>query len=361
MTVADVNGDRKPDVVAVTEDAVVWYENPSWRKQDIIRRRPRGITSASSRTTSTATAGSISPSGAGWRPPDTKNPSTLQWLGRDAQAAGRSIPIRFEEPDTAPAALGRRERGPARSNWWSPPCRAAAPRARTGGKGRGCASSSTTFPRNPGTSPGRSRSRTSSLHTIHNLQLLDVDGDHRDEIVVAAWEGVFVLDRDLAGRWTKTRLGTGNQESNRPKGRARSKSAGCRRASPTSPRSSPGTVTRSSSTPRTRRPITRRRRRLALVAQVIAEPLQWGHAVWCADLDDDDDDELIIGQRDPNKPGTGPRGPGVFVFDPKPGLESARLRAAHGRRRRHGLRGRPGRRPGRRRPSRHHRRRTGHT
>ena len=41
--------------------------------------------------------------------------------------------------------------------------------------------------------------------------------------------------------------------------------------------------------------------------QVIAEPLQWGHAVWCADLDADGDDELIIGQRDPNKPGaTGP-------------------------------------------------------
>ena len=28
VTVADVNGDQKLDVVAVTEDAVVWYENP---------------------------------------------------------------------------------------------------------------------------------------------------------------------------------------------------------------------------------------------------------------------------------------------------------------------------------------------
>ena len=31
VTVADVDGNRKPDVVAVTEDAVVWYENPGWR------------------------------------------------------------------------------------------------------------------------------------------------------------------------------------------------------------------------------------------------------------------------------------------------------------------------------------------
>ena len=50
---------------------------------------------------------------------------------------------------------------------------------------------------------------------------------------------------------------------------------------------------------------------------MIAEPLQWGHAVWTANLDDDDDDELIIGQRDPNKPGVaGLRGPGVFVSIP---------------------------------------------
>ena len=38
--------------------------------------------------------------------------------------------------------------------------------------------------------------------------------------------------------------------------------------------------------------------------QVIAEPLQWGHAVWCVDLDADKDDELIIGQRDPNRAAT---------------------------------------------------------
>jgi hypothetical protein len=34
--------------------------------------------------------------------------------------------------------------------------------------------------------------------------------------------------------------------------------------------------------------------------RVIDEPVQWGHAAWCADLDGDGDQELIIGQRDPN-------------------------------------------------------------
>ncbi|HET6422639.1 MAG TPA: VCBS repeat-containing protein, partial [Planctomycetaceae bacterium] len=29
---ADVNGDGKPDIVAVSENRIQWYENPSWTK-----------------------------------------------------------------------------------------------------------------------------------------------------------------------------------------------------------------------------------------------------------------------------------------------------------------------------------------
>jgi hypothetical protein len=53
---------------------------------------------------------------------------------------------------------------------------------------------------------------------------------------------------------------------------------------------------------------------------VVDEPVQWGHAVWCADLDGDGNDELIIGQRDRNpKPDKGLFGPGVWVYEPEAG------------------------------------------
>jgi hypothetical protein len=164
----------------------------------------------------------------------------------------------------------------------------------------------------------------SSLHTIHNLQLTDLNGDQRDEVVLASWEGVFVLERNVAGRWTRTRIGSGNQESKPSKGSSEVKVGRYRNGgsyvatiepwhgyqvvvyTPPAPSDRGSTATADSA------PLWSR--------QVLAEPLQWGHAVWCADLDGDGDEELIIGQRDPNKAGSNaPRGPGVFVFDPKPG------------------------------------------
>ncbi len=36
VTLADVDGDKKQDIVAVSENRVLWYQNPTWKPHVII-------------------------------------------------------------------------------------------------------------------------------------------------------------------------------------------------------------------------------------------------------------------------------------------------------------------------------------
>src|SRR4051812_32990080 len=38
VTVADVNADGKPDIVAINERQLLWFENPTWTKHVILER-----------------------------------------------------------------------------------------------------------------------------------------------------------------------------------------------------------------------------------------------------------------------------------------------------------------------------------
>ena len=50
---------------------------------------------------------------------------------------------------------------------------------------------------------------------------------------------------------------------------------------------------------------------------MLDDQLQWGHAVWCANLDDDADEELIIGVRDDYKVGDTLHACGLRIYDPR--------------------------------------------
>jgi len=315
VTTADVDADGKLDVVAVTEEAVVWFANPSWQKHVLIK-------GATDRDNVCIQPHDIDGDGkvdfalgAGWQPANTKSGGTMQWIRRagSGDEPWQVMPIASEptihrirwgdvlgtgKPQLIVAPLqGRGTKGP---DW---------------GQGSGVRVLVYSIPEHPEKTPWPVEVADETLHTVHNLQITDFDDDGKLDIVLAAWEGVFLLKRDSGGRWTRTQLGAGNQEATPNKGSSEvkvGKLADGRRYIATiepwhgfqvvvyTPPKSGGTG--------------------LWDRHVIDEPVQWGHAVWCADLDGDNDQELIIGQRDKSKdPARKPAGPGVLVYDPTPG------------------------------------------
>jgi hypothetical protein len=131
-----------------------------------------------------------------------------------------------------------------------------------------------------------------SLTVVHGIEVLDWDGDGRDEILTASFEGVHLFNSSGHSgnlRWTKTRLGEGDQVS-RPRRGASEIAVGRIRG----------------------------RRYLATIEpwhgeqlvvyfenkggglwnrRVIDSTLQNGHALACADLDGDGADEIVAGYR----------------------------------------------------------------
>ncbi len=315
LTVADVDGDGKPDLVAASEAAVIAYTNPTWAKRDLIRgaTKPDNVCIQAADVDGDGRVDFAL--GAGWQPSNTRDGGTIQLLtrtGAPATDAWRLVPI-GSEPTTHRVRWGQ-PLGPGRPQLVVAPLQGRGTRGPDWGSGRGVRLMVCSPPDRLDDSPWPVELVDDTLHTVHNVQVVDLDDDGRPDIVAAAWEGVFKLSRADDGRWTKTQIGAGNQTATPFKGASEVKVgrlAGERKIIATiEPWHGSQVVVYTQ--PASGQGLWDRR--------VVDEPIGWGHAVWFANLDDDDSDELIIGQRDKSPdPARSPAGPGVFMYDPKPG------------------------------------------
>lgn len=314
IAVADVDGDGRPDVVAASEDAVVWYQNPSWTRHDVIRGRTKRDNVCIQAHDVDGDGRVDFALGAGWKPSDTNLAGTLQWLGRDAAGAWQVHPIECDEPTIHRIRWGD-VKGTGKDQLVVVPLQGRGTRGPNWGEGPGVKVRVYDFPADP-TAPGwKSEVADDALHTIHNAQVVPA-GEGRNRIVVAAWEGVFALERSADGAWSRTKLGEGDQAGDPFKGVSEVKVGRLEDGSSYIATIEPwhGHQVVAYAPPKDGDPLWRRK--------VIAAPTKWGHAVWCSDLDGDGDDDLIIGQRDPNPAASpGPKGPGIFVFEAKAGAD----------------------------------------
>ncbi len=310
LTTTDVDGDSKLDVVALSENGVVAYTAPHWNKRVLLKDKTERDNVCIQANDIDGDGRVDFAIGAAWRPADTKTGGSLQWISR-----GRSGDDWRVMPITSEPTLHRMRwadvLGTGKKQLIVAPLQGRGTKGPNWGEGRGTRILAFSVPDRPAEDPWPVELVDDSLHTAHNLWIHDLDDDGKPDIVVAAWEGVFVFNRGSDGKWRKTKLGAGNQDAQPFKGASEVKvgrlADGSRYIATIEPWHGFQTVVYTP--PKIAGSLWDRR--------VIDQPVQWGHGVWVANLDDDKDEELIIGQRDKNKPGVDhPAGPGVYVFDP---------------------------------------------
>lgn len=324
VTLVDINGDGKKDIVVVDSARVVWYENPTWKMRTIIQgqTKPDNVCVAAHDIDGDGQIDLVI--GAEWKPFNTKSGGTLQWLkrGKTFDDPWTLYPI-GEEPtvhrirwaDLDGSGKPKLLLGPLMGrdstkdkNWMD------------GSPVRMLAYS---IPKDP------TRDRwdvevldEKNLHVVHNfwpIPSLSVpspqggrgqgEGAKRMDVLTASYEGVGLLKHD-AGKWAFHHIGAGNQEN--PKGNRGASEIkmgqlknGRKYIATVEPWHGHQIVVYTE--PENGQKMWDR--------HVIDDELRWGHAVWCADLDGDGDEELIIGVRDdPGPKDTGKHRRGVRIY-----------------------------------------------
>jgi hypothetical protein len=295
----DVNNDGRPDIVVVDKHRVVWYENPTWKRRTILDKttEPDNVCVAAHDIDGD---GRIDLAlGAGWNPGNTRAGGTLQWLRQpeSLDAPWKLYPIaeeptlhriRFADLDGSgkPALLAGplfgRGSTPAK-NHMDAPLRLLAYR----------------IPKDPTKNRWTPEVLDESLHVMHNFYPIPAKTGKGMDVLTASYEGVHRLER-AGEKWVKHKLGAGNQD-NPAKSRGASEikrgrlKGGAEFIATIEPWHGHQVVVY---TPPAKEGELWRR-------HVIDDQLRWGHAVWCADLDGDGGDELVIGVRDDlsKKPG----------------------------------------------------------
>ena len=303
VLLVDVNNDGKPDIVVVDQRRVVWYENPTWKRRIITegRTKPDNVCIAPYDIDGDGKVDFAL--GAGWGNLTSKVTGPLYWLQR-GKSLDEPWKVHVISEEGEPSVhrmrcadlhgtgkpelvvvplLGRNST--RQKNWMNgSPVRILAFK----------------IPKDPVRDRWVPEVIDESLHVVHNFWPIPAASGKGQDLLTASYEGVNRLGL-RGGKWTKTKLGTGNQdkpESNRgaseiKRGKLRN---GRTYIATIEPWHGFQVVVYTEPDDPAKKLWDR---------HVIDDHLKWGHAVWCADLDGDGDEELVIGVRDDRsvKPG----------------------------------------------------------
>lgn len=310
VLLTDVNADGKQDIVVVDTTRVLWYANPTWQRHTLLEGQTKPDNVCISAADINGDGRLDFALGADWKPSNTRDGGTLQWLqqGASPEAPFKLYPIgseptvhriRFADldgngrPELVVAPLHGRN-CTAKGNWTD---------------GQPLRLLAFHIPKDPTRDRWQPEVLDESLYVMHNFWPVPAASGKGMDVLCASYEGVHLIRRDASGKWTRTHIGTGNQANPKgSRGASEIKQGRLTSGAPFIATIEPWhgdqvvVYTRPSEAGRT-----------LWDRHVLDEQLKWGHAVWCADLDGDGGDELIIGVRDDRSPKPGERR-GVRIY-----------------------------------------------
>jgi hypothetical protein len=296
VLLVDVNADGKPDIVVVDTDRVVWFENPTWKMRTIISKQTKTDNVCIAAADIDGDGKLDFALGAGWNLSNTKTGGTLQWLkqGPTIDSPWSVHPIgeeptihriRFADVDgtgkpqlVVMPLMGRDSSSANNNNWMN---------------GRPVRILAYPIPADPIKGPWEPKVLNETLHVVHNFFPVSSPDRKRMDILTASYEGVRRLAPSGDGAWTAHQIGAGDQSNpTASRGSSEIKLGKLKNGQQFIATIEPwhGNQVVIYTPPAMPGELWQR--------QVIDNELRWGHAVWCADLDGDGDDELIIGVRD---------------------------------------------------------------